>query len=98
MTVLYSPSPGPPTSITIGGDFKVNLSMSLRVRAACAEKGVSMVKVRANTNAKEMDFLVATFVKNCTLTPFLKPKEVHSRTQMWKYESELSLITYCIFC
>ena len=81
ITVLYSPAPGPPTSITIGGELRVNLSMSVRGLAAWAGTGTRIDKVSANTNDRATDFLASTFAKNFTLTPFSKSKEVHSRTQ-----------------
>ena len=54
MTVLFSPNPGPPTSITKGGESKVNLSGA----AAWAVKGMKSVKVRAITNDKAADFFI----------------------------------------
>ena len=79
-TVLYSPKPGPPTSITRGGEINVNLSISVRGLAACEEMGRRIVSARAKKKDKATNFLVAIFEKNCTHIPFMKLKESHSRT------------------
>ena len=57
---------------------------------------MKVVKVRAIANIKAIDFEVNLVNKNCTLTPFYEWKEIHSRTQIARYESGLSLITYCV--